>query len=39
MQTTTLSSKGQVIIPKTLRTALRWAPGARGVVLLALVLL
>jgi len=27
MQTTTLSSKGQVIIPKTLRTALRWAPG------------
>jgi AbrB family looped-hinge helix DNA binding protein len=27
MQTTTLSSKGQVIIPKTLRAALRWAPG------------
>lgn len=29
MQTTTLSSKGQVIIPKTLRTALRWAPGTQ----------
>ena len=29
MQTTTLSSKGQVIIPKTLRAALRWAPGTQ----------
>jgi AbrB family looped-hinge helix DNA binding protein len=29
MQTTTLSSKGQVIIPKTLRVALRWAPGTQ----------
>ena len=29
MQTTTLSSKGQVIIPKTLRVALRWGPGTQ----------
>ena len=29
MQTTTLSSKGQVIIPKALRAALRWAPGTQ----------
>jgi AbrB family looped-hinge helix DNA binding protein len=27
MPTTTLSSKGQVIIPKTLRVAKRWGPG------------
>ena len=29
MQTTLLSSKGQVIIPKALREALRWGPGTR----------
>ena len=29
MQTTVLSSKGQVIIPKTLRVARRWTPGTR----------
>jgi AbrB family looped-hinge helix DNA binding protein len=29
MQTTTLSSKGQVIIPKALREALRWRPGTQ----------
>ena len=29
MQTTVLSSKGQVIIPKTLRVARRWPPGTR----------
>lgn len=29
MHTTTLSTKGQVIIPKTLRTALSWAPGTQ----------
>lgn len=27
METTRLSTKGQVIIPKPLRTALRWQPG------------
>ena len=29
MQTTTLSSKGQVIIPKALRLARRWGPGTQ----------
>ena len=29
MQTTVLSSKGQVIIPKALRVARRWAPGTQ----------
>ena len=29
MQTTVLSSKGQVIIPNTLRAARRWGPGTR----------
>jgi AbrB family looped-hinge helix DNA binding protein len=29
MQTTILSSKGQVIIPKTLREARRWGPGTQ----------
>jgi AbrB family looped-hinge helix DNA binding protein len=29
MQTTTLSSKGQVIIPKALRVARRWGPGTQ----------
>ncbi len=29
MQTTLLSSKGQVIIPKTLRMARRWSAGTR----------
>jgi len=29
MQTTTLSSKGQVIIPKALRAARRWGPGTQ----------
>ena len=29
MQTTVLSSKGQVIIPKGLRVARRWGPGTR----------
>ena len=29
MQTTLLSSKGQVIIPKTVRVARRWGPGTR----------
>jgi AbrB family looped-hinge helix DNA binding protein len=29
MQTTILSSKGQVIIPKTLRVARRWGPGTQ----------
>lgn len=29
MQTTTLSSKGQVIIPKTLRVARQWGPGTQ----------
>lgn len=29
MRTTVLSSKGQVIIPKTLRVARRWGPGTR----------
>jgi AbrB family looped-hinge helix DNA binding protein len=27
METTRLSTKGQVIIPKQLRTAMRWRPG------------
>ena len=27
MQTTTLSTKGQVIIPKALRVARQWGPG------------
>lgn len=29
MQTTTLSSKGQVIIPKALRVTRQWGPGTR----------
>jgi AbrB family looped-hinge helix DNA binding protein len=29
MQTTILSSKGQVIIPKTMRVARRWGPGTQ----------
>jgi AbrB family looped-hinge helix DNA binding protein len=29
MQTTVLSSKGQVIIPKSLRVARRWGPGTQ----------
>ncbi len=29
MHSTVLSSKGQVIIPKTLRAARRWGPGTR----------
>ena len=29
MQTTLLSSKGQIIIPKTLRVARHWGPGTR----------
>ncbi len=29
MQTTVLSSKGQVIIPKALRVARRWGPGTQ----------
>ena len=29
MQTTTLSSKGQVIIPKALRATRQWGPGTR----------
>ncbi|NLA75083.1 MAG: AbrB/MazE/SpoVT family DNA-binding domain-containing protein, partial [Deltaproteobacteria bacterium] len=29
MQTTQLSSKGQVIIPKTLRDRYKWNPGQR----------
>ncbi|MEO7851361.1 MAG: AbrB/MazE/SpoVT family DNA-binding domain-containing protein [Rubrivivax sp.] len=29
MRTTVLSSKGQVIIPKTLRVERRWGPGTR----------
>lgn len=29
MQTTVLSSKGQVIIPKALRVARRWGPGTK----------
>jgi AbrB family looped-hinge helix DNA binding protein len=29
MSTTVLSSKGQVIIPKALRTARRWGPGTQ----------
>ena len=29
MRTTVLSSKGQVIIPKTLRVARRWGPGTQ----------
>jgi AbrB family looped-hinge helix DNA binding protein len=29
METTTLSSKGQVIIPKALRVARRWGPGTQ----------
>ncbi|MFO1333282.1 MAG: AbrB/MazE/SpoVT family DNA-binding domain-containing protein [Rubrivivax sp.] len=29
MHTTKLSSKGQVIIPKALRTARRWSPGTQ----------
>ncbi len=29
MQTTTLSSKGQIIIPKALRAARRWGPGTQ----------
>ena len=32
MQHTTLSSKGQVIIPKTLRVARQWGPGTQLVV-------
>ena len=31
-QTTTLSTKGQVILPKPIRQALRWAAGTRLVV-------
>jgi AbrB family looped-hinge helix DNA binding protein len=33
METTKLSSKGQVIIPKPLRTAHRWEPGQELVVI------
>lgn len=32
METTTLSSKGQIIIPKTVRTSHRWRPGTRFVI-------
>jgi AbrB family looped-hinge helix DNA binding protein len=32
METTLLSSKGQVIIPKTIRTSHHWRPGTRFVV-------
>jgi AbrB family looped-hinge helix DNA binding protein len=31
-QTTKLSSKGQVVIPKSLRTAHRWKPGTEFIV-------
>ena len=32
METTILSSKGQVIIPKTIRSSRHWKPGTRFVV-------
>lgn len=32
METTLLSSKGQVIIPKTIRSSHHWTPGTRFVV-------
>jgi AbrB family looped-hinge helix DNA binding protein len=32
MQTTKLSSKGQVVIPKSLRSAHRWKPGTEFIV-------
>ncbi|OHC63328.1 MAG: AbrB family transcriptional regulator [Rhodocyclales bacterium GWA2_65_20] len=32
METTSLSSKGQVILPKSVREAHRWTPGTRFVV-------
>lgn len=32
METTTLSSKGQIIIPKAVRAAYRWEPGVEFVI-------